>query len=255
MEPYLLHEKNQDFLAGRRTKPVFEKGYGCVILLSLPFLLAGGFITVLTGEEWYRFFRLRSADAVQARGQVTRLNYNRSHRGGTTYQVEFEYPALLPDGRETVLPATHQITKEAYGSLSEGDRVKVVYDRRNPSLVRAEGTATDSPWYLGIMSLAVLLFLVIPVAMFVGGFLMLRRQSALVRNGRRLNGLVRSAQIQPTKGGERLEITYEFLNPEGRPVTGKSSKSRKRHKGEGGRPAKGAPVAIWYVDDRVNEML
>jgi Protein of unknown function (DUF3592) len=218
-------------LTGSPPRQVVYSAGGIFIMLLMIALMVGG--AVLAWSIYNNYVEQRdAANVLAAQGAETGGTVTRRWRGGSKnrqYRIAYEFHT----GGQ-VFHGEAAIRREAWESLSEGQRLAVRYAAGNPEVNRpANLVETPQPpiWQIALIP-----------AFLVGmsAFLLhrARRQRSLLENGRAAAGVI--TRMRRTKHGR--SIRYDFLLPGGR--TGSGSGMAKR-----GNSDEGSVITVVYDPD------
>ena len=237
---FLIHPKNKKFIAGKRKRPASQLG-GCVLLIALPFVTFAIFSVAWTIRDWNNYNILESS-GVAARAQYTDRRIKRDAEYGDDYYVtySFEYQGVFYSAKQ-------HVSRDEYMRAEMGSSVDIVFSPDNPNLSEfshsLEPPVSTTQFVIGWN-----------VVVWIGvGLLILRiRKSAyMARKGTIIEGAVfgRRGYIDGDNDFN-VEIIYEFMSPQSGNRIKKKQKQMRNDLTEHDLPAKGAPVAVLYVDDK-----
>jgi hypothetical protein len=242
-EVFLLNPGNRAFVAGQ-SKRLASGGYGCILLVFIPFLAVGLFFLAYGVKSVYEWQRL-TAEGVTTRGKFIDRSISYDSDDDESYYVTFQFGL---DNQTYVVE--QNVDSGIYSRAETGTVVDVVYVPDNPTLARVAGTETSPvDAFMLVFGLCWNGFVWLVVLASISSW---RKQQALQRSGRLTRGEVVSCSGRnSSKGGYIITLEYRFSPPDGgATITDKKTENRRDLRGQR-LPAAGTPLAILYRDRKM----
>lgn len=248
---FLANSRNCDFVEGT-SKRIALRGENS-LSLGIILLLVTLPLTCWLVTDWYTRLSLnlwgsKVTGTVVARAEVI-------GEDSSDYYITYRYTVARSQDNHDY-SQKQKVSYETYNRLTIGSAVTVSFFPDNPGFSRLAGDDVDNTDYNSLVLLLVGLLLLWGWSSVFTGL----EYRAFVRNGRLLFGTVIgcSAKLVSDDDGESYTITvhYDFTTPDGYRKEGNKYLNMKvgtfEHWAE---PAKGTPVAVLYVNDRLFQML
>lgn len=255
--PFLLHPKNQRYLDGKDRFPwsVRPPFWGYFAGTFLPLILLAAFLFYMWREK-------RVADYLNAHGTPTIAivvnSYVYMGDDSDTGRITFRYTAK--DGEYMrLISRTHNTRPETAERYGANARMRVLYDPRNPDLVRIADEIKGKPHpefpgddsYLALKIISA--FPILLSLMFFTGWL---RMSLLPlwrlrkNPGHRLVGeALESKGEWDNSDNYQVHLRIRFTTPAGKPIESWMKPGHRDDLANQRLPAPGTPVHVYYVDD------
>jgi hypothetical protein len=241
---FLLNPANAPVVAKEMKRMAKKRKGGRAAFGLAGFLLAlAGILGGLALPDWYDWYRFHQ-DGVTVVGTLTGLEAR-----GDRYYALYTFE-IAPGGTPTAFDAEQRITEFEYEQLDLDTPVDVTYlpDAPDTSRIDAESPIDVRRNYLGLAALGVLA----AAALFVA--LGLARRAGL-RGRHLLRGQVVECVGRLDDDGDfKIRLRYRFRTPSGRVLTGQIRQIRNDLK-RAPLPAPGAPVAVYYRNERSYKLL
>jgi hypothetical protein len=239
-EVFLLNPGNRAFVAGQ-SKRLASTGYGCVMLVFIPFLIVGLFFLgygIKSLIEWQQL----TTEGVTTRGKFIDRSISYDSDDDESYYVTFQF------GLNNQTHVVEQnVDSGTYDRAETGAPVDIVYVPDNPTLARVAGTES-SPVDLFIMAFSLCwnVFVWLVLLAIIGGW---RKRRALQRSGQLTRGEVVSCSGRNSnKGGYIITVEYRFNPPDGGAMIANKQTENRRDLRDQPLPTAGTPLAILYRD-------
>lgn len=248
--PFLLFPVNEQHLQRQTGTPHYGQAGlngGCMVLFLLPFLAVAVFLIGMLLNQLYEGVLL-SINAIPTVAQVTDRRVSEDE-GSYTYTLEYQY--LVADrtysGRQNVPNAV-------YETYQIGQDIPVTYAGNDGRISRITGVDTTST---NLFLVIFTVFWVSIVGCFsVIFFLAWRHSERLKRHGKLIYGEVIAFKGEKdTDGDYQITVKTKFRSPSNLQWVEGSRHYTCNHHLNTNPPAAGTPLAIFYADDKVWEVL
>ncbi|MBC8076659.1 MAG: DUF3592 domain-containing protein [Chloroflexales bacterium] len=249
-QPFLLNQRNADFVAGRTQRSASSAGIGWIgIAFLVPFVLIGFFligITLQMGGTWLALhFNGVDTAAVVVDARIDDTG------DGDTYYVTCRFSVATSNGDERVYTAEQSVSHDAYQRLSIGSNTSVRYVASNPNVSAVQGQGTTLLFLAGMAGFwnGLLWLMISQIAPA------LLRDRQLAKQGQQLPGqVVQCSGATDSDGDYSIKLHYGFLSPTGARVTGTDALLRNDLKGQP-LPRPADPVVVLYDSDTCHKVL
>ena len=243
---FLFHEKNRDYLTGKRSKPV-SKNAGCMVVFLIPFIIAGIGVAIF-GVKLFSDWQTLNERGVIRQGVYVGSERVEDDEGDYDYYATYSYVV-----NERQYTARQSISSSLYNTLIIGSEMTVLVDPQNPSLVRIDGTnSTDEFMFLFVFAFC---WNIIIFPVFFGTIYAIFQRNKRLKHGQIIFGEIVDAQKEIDSDDDcRVRITYEFFTPNGIHEVGKTNEINNAMKNRR-LPLTGVRVAILYHNIKNYELL
>jgi hypothetical protein len=215
------------------------------------------FVLVALGIGGYFGYKMIQYNQLETSGvpdeaEITDGTSTRGRRGGTTYNVTYEYRV---NGR------TYTRDQDISGTLwnkidrvGTGMEVDIKYLASDPSIVVLAGEfKDDTEKNRDTLVLAIAVPICLGIALLI--FMNNQTNQKLANEGQLLRGQVVSAVgRRGSKNTYNVTLKYDFTTPNGKQITKQQVQNRPDLR-NGPLPSPGTPVAVLYVNDKLQRLM
>lgn len=244
--PFLLVNRNRNFLIGKTNRPAGSSSHGaCLLLLMAGFIgLMLVFITVVL-PNWNAVKELDS-EGVEIAGVVLSRRVIEDDEGSDTYKLAYRY--WVPQ-TEQWYSREVSVNWQTYRNHSEGNEIRVRYlpsDPETSSLV-SDSAERESRLTVAILSVIGLASIVITGLVVME---LKNREDKLVSEGRVLRASVISSEWwEDSDDDYNIKIKYSFTTPSGKKIVKTVNKCDNSLRNEP-LPRYGDALAVLYRSDK-----
>lgn len=258
---FVLNPKYEAVATGEKPYKASKGFFILQTLFQLVWIVVGiGFFVKITIKPWFYSVHLQEHGVVTQATIVDRLTGKCKDDDGdshTCYYATYRFEHIEPNGEPREYQNRARISAVESQYMVPETKVNIMYDSVKPTRSWFRDDAPTDFTLLNAVfgSFVSIMFAGVPILMLVGTFKTYSFERKLAKHGQLIRGVVHSCKGE-TDSDDDFDVTlkYSFWSPDVREITRETTHTA-NHIDEDTLPSPGTPLAIWYANDRVYDVL